>query len=378
MQRFLPPLYEIHLGSGSWDPLLEEIKEYLKARAVALVSHDFAGNLGSIHSAIGYDPKYLQLYAPYYAVRNVWLSDERNYRPSGRIHLGENLVPEHRLVTTAFYSEWLKPQNLHHRLCAVLFREQAKVVFLEVMRPRAWPGFDHDDIKRCRLLLPHLQRALRMQHRLSELEVERDAAFDALDHLPWGVMVVDNQGRRVIANRRAEEILVAGDGLTVRGDALQAVLADESARLGRLLSHAVNPTADQPPAHGGALSITRPSGAHPLNVMVVPLRTKPQGLRDRAPAAAVFVSDPDVRLESSEQHLRGLYALTVVEARLAAWLSQGKSVSEAAEAMGITVNTARAYLKRVYDKTGVRRQAELVRLLLLSVPRLSRDGQPTE
>jgi DNA-binding CsgD family transcriptional regulator len=112
--------------------------------------------------------------------------------------------------------------------------------------------------------------------------------------------------------------------------------------------------------------------------MVVPLRTKPQGLRDRAPAAAVFVSDPDVRLESSEQHLRGLYALTVVEARLAAWLSQGKSVSEAAEAMGITVNTARAYLKRVYDKTGVRRQAELVRLLLLSVPRLSRDGQPTE
>jgi DNA-binding CsgD family transcriptional regulator len=75
-----------------------------------------------------------------------------------------------------------------------------------------------------------------------------------------------------------------------------------------------------------------------------------------------------MRPDSNEQHLRELYALTVVEARLAAWLSQGKSVEEAAAAMGVTVNTARAYLKRIYNKTGVRRQSELVRLLLLALP----------
>ena len=103
--------------------------------------------------------------------------------------------------------------------------------------------------------------------------------------------------------------------------------------------------------------------------MVVPLRTKGEAAGDRAPAAAVFVSDPEVPLDSNQQHLRELYALTVVEARLAAWLAQGKSVHEAAAAMGITVNTARAYLKRIYDKTGVRRQPELVRVLL-SLPRL--------
>jgi DNA-binding CsgD family transcriptional regulator len=162
----------------------------------------------------------------------------------------------------------------------------------------------------------------------------------------------------------------------MQGEALRAVQADESARLGRLLSHAVSRTADQPPAPGGALSITRPSGAHPLSVMVVPLRTKAEALGDRAPAAAVFVSDPDVRADSNQQHLRELYALTVVEARLAAWLAQGKSINEAAAAMGITINTARAYLKRIYDKTGVRRQPELVRVLL-SLPQLSQDGGPS-
>ena len=63
LQRFLPQLYDIQLGSGSWEPLLHEIKGYLKARAVALMSHDFIHNLGSIHNAVGYGQKYLQSYA---------------------------------------------------------------------------------------------------------------------------------------------------------------------------------------------------------------------------------------------------------------------------------------------------------------------------
>jgi DNA-binding CsgD family transcriptional regulator len=207
-----------------------------------------------------------------------------------------------------------------------------------------------------------------MHHRLAELEIERNAAFDALDHLPWGVVLVDHHGNRLVANRRAQEILMAGDGLMAHGDSLRAELADETARLDRLLCSALKGAGDQAPSAGGTLSITRPSGAHPLSVLVVPLRTKAEGLGDRVPAAAIFLSDPDMRPDSNEQHLRELYALTVVEARLAAWLSQGKSVEEAAAAMGVTVNTARAYLKRIYNKTGVRRQSELVRLLLLALP----------
>ncbi|MGH6895118.1 MAG: helix-turn-helix transcriptional regulator [Geminicoccaceae bacterium] len=245
---------------------------------------------------------------------------------------------------------------------------------LDVMRPRSWAGFTRDDIERCRSLLPHLQHALRMHRRIAELEIERDAAFHALDHLSWGVVFVDEHRNRLGANRHAQEILLAGDGLMTRGNTVRAVLADENARLDRLLSNALNRSGDLTPSAGGPLSITRPSGAHPLTVLVVPLRTKAEALGDRVPAAAILVADPDVRLDSSsEQHLRELYRLTAGEARLASWLSQGKSVDETAEAMGITVNTARAYLKRIYNKTGVRRQPELVRLLLLGLPRLRQD-----
>jgi DNA-binding CsgD family transcriptional regulator len=368
LQRLLPRIYEVNHGSDSWAPLLDEIGHCLGGKAVALISHDFSHNQGFIYAASGYDQNSLESYTLHHARHNVWLAQERDYRVPGKVHLGEDVVPESELIRTDFYSNWLHPQDLHHRLCAVLSRARRTAVFLEVMRPRGWGRFEHTDIERCRLLLPHLQRVLRMHHRLAELEIERNAAFDALDHLPWGVVLVDQQGNRLVANRRAQEILMAGDGLMANGDGLRAELCDETARLDRLLGSALKAAGGQASSAGGTLSITRPSGAHPLSVLVVPLRTKAETLGDRVPAAAIFLNDPDMRTDSNEQHLRELYALTVVEARLAAWLSRGKSVEEAARAMGVTVNTARAYLKRIYNKTGVRRQSELVRLLLLALP----------
>jgi DNA-binding CsgD family transcriptional regulator len=78
----------------------------------------------------------------------------------------------------------------------------------------------------------------------------------------------------------------------------------------------------------------------------------------------VFVVDPDLPIEVDGERLCQLYGLTRVESNLARLIAEGRTVEEAAAALRIAVNTARAYLKRVFDKTGVRRQAELVRLLL--------------
>lgn len=372
LQRLLPRIYEVGQGSSSWVPLLGEIREYLGGKAVALMTHDFAYNHGLIYCSIGYNEKYTSSYPLRQARQNPWLSNEGHYRTAGAIHIGEQLVPETELVKTEIYTDWLKPQDLHHRLCAVLSRDRATAVFLEVMRPRGWARFDQNDIERCRLLVPHLQRVLGIRSQIARLQTERDAALNTLDHLPWGVVLVDKHGSRLTANRCAQEILLAGDGLTIRGDTVRATLAEETARLDRLLRRSLNGT-DYPASEtADAISITRP-GSHPLSVRVVPLHTKSDAFTERVPTAAIFISDPDLQPDSDERHLRDLYALTPVEARLATCLSQGKSVDEAATAMGVTVNTARAYLKRIYNKTGVRRQTALVRLLLLGLTRLSED-----
>jgi len=375
LQRVLPLICDLSVGSGDWSPLLSAISRGLRGSAVGLLSHDFMRNQGFIHPASTFNHEYINSYRLDYARQNVWLARERCYMTPGRVLTDEELVPGAELIRSKFYKEWLKPQDLHHRICAVLLREQRTVVLLEVLRPRDAAAFDRNDVEGLRLLLPHLQRALRIQRRLAELEIERDAAIHALDHLPWGVVLIDDRGNRLAANRRAQEILVAGDGLVTQGAALRPVFADEAIRLSRLLDNALRPQPASRNANvGGTLAITRPSGAHPLSVQVFPLGTKTEPLGDRVSAAAIFVSDPELPANSNEQHLRDLYALTAVEARLAARLAHGESVDTAAAEMGLSVNTARAYVKRIYHKTGVRRQSELVRLVLVGLTQLRQAG----
>jgi len=48
-------------------------------------------------------------------------------------------------------------------------------------------------------------------------------------------------------------------------------------------------------------------------------------------------------------------------------MAQATSISDAADALGLTIETARNYSKKIYAKTGARGQAELVRIVLTSV-----------
>ena len=75
--------------------------------------------------------------------------------------------------------------------------------------------------------------------------------------------------------------------------------------------------------------------------------------------------DPPVRLAQQ------LFQLTPAETALAIQMANGLSLEEAAEVLGIRRNTARAHLRSIFSKTGVRRQTELVRLFLNSVAWLS-------
>ncbi len=68
-----------------------------------------------------------------------------------------------------------------------------------------------------------------------------------------------------------------------------------------------------------------------------------------------------------DQQLTGaaeVYGLSETQAKLARQLVIGEDLSSAAAALCISPNTAKTHLQRIYDKTGVRAQPALVRLLL--------------
>lgn len=81
-------------------------------------------------------------------------------------------------------------------------------------------------------------------------------------------------------------------------------------------------------------------------------------------AAVAFVNDPLRSQRPAEAVLRELYGLTSAECRVALLLCDAHNPRAIAEIIGVTENTVRSQVKSIYSKTGVKRQSELVRLLL--------------
>jgi DNA-binding CsgD family transcriptional regulator len=86
-----------------------------------------------------------------------------------------------------------------------------------------------------------------------------------------------------------------------------------------------------------------------------------------APLAVVLITDPEQPGPAKLDLLVQLYGLTPKEAEIAVNLSQGKTVEQTAEQLGMTYQTARTHLRRLFIKTGTSRQTELL-LLLARLP----------
>jgi DNA-binding CsgD family transcriptional regulator len=56
--------------------------------------------------------------------------------------------------------------------------------------------------------------------------------------------------------------------------------------------------------------------------------------------------------------------MTPAECRVALLLSDGRAPREIAEMVGVSFNTVRSQIKSIFAKTNVKRQGELIRLLL--------------
>jgi len=190
---------------------------------------------------------------------------------------------------------------------------------------------------------------------------------DALDHLAIGVILTDALGCVLFANRSADEILKSGSGIRIAAGVLEALVPRETAALRQLIELAARGEAGaQNGAPSGVMSVSRPRKAHPLSIIVAPLRRRPNGPGPPQPAAILFVSDPEGKTDTSTDILMRFYGLTKSEAALALVLLEGHGLESAAMQLSMRMNTARTHLKQVFRKTRTSRQAELVRLILRS------------
>jgi hypothetical protein len=100
------------------------------------------------------------------------------------------------------------------------------------------------------------------------------------------------RGQVLYANRAANEIAAALDGLRLGTSGLRALLSAEDAALQRLIRQACIDTG-QGPRVGGRLAISRGSGRKPYTIQVMPLRPSHANFFNRPPAALVLIVDAE-------------------------------------------------------------------------------------
>ena len=185
-----------------------------------------------------------------------------------------------------------------------------------------------------------------------------EGILQAVDRLEQGIVLVAQDTRILFASAAAREFLSAERGLRVSEGCLSARAPAESAALRGLIARATCDSGRDPPP-----LFSMQVGEPPLLVLVTtaaPMTAA--GLRGAA--GLLFILDPRRSSLPSLNVVRQYFGLTTMEAAVAVEIIRGKGVAACARRLGVSVETARTHLRRIFGKTGVRRQAELVHLLL--------------
>lgn len=198
----------------------------------------------------------------------------------------------------------------------------------------------------------------------------RETWAEMLDCLEQGLFVLDRGATVVFANRSAAELLAEGAGLCVQAGRLCGAVRGETIALHRLVAGCAPGCAGP----GGSLALSREMRGAPLFLVVAPLSIEVQLQSDQQGVAMVFVTDPGRKVAISIQQLRDGFRLTPAEAAVALELIEGDGLRAVATRLGISLGTVRTHLSQVFAKTGTRRQAELVRLVLASRPNVRGPG----
>lgn len=201
------------------------------------------------------------------------------------------------------------------------------------------------------------------------------ASFEALDLLNIGLVVCDADSRVLIANNTAHHILNRRDGLEIDIDGSLRCTSEVSPALGELIAKVAG--ADKSAreiAPEAAVSVPRGSERRALTLLVRPVVGNSNALPQSQQAAAlVMIVDAARPVQTTAGELRQLYGLTSTEARLANLLMEGKDLDECCDALKIRRSTVRMHRRNLFSKTGVRRQTELVALLMKSIGLGPRD-----
>ena len=354
----LAGIYDAAVDPTLWPAVLGQISQFVGGSAASLFAKNAVTRDGVVFHDDGAIPAE---WVDRYARESVHYdpSTTRQFVAAVGASLGTvDVMPYAEFADSRFFAEWAKPAGLVDSLTAVLDKDGAEASMLTVFRADDDGLSDFAMRRRMDLVVPHVQRAVRIAGTMVSEGLHGAALEDTIDGLAAGIFLLDRRGAPVHANAAAAAMLAQGDVVTLADE--QLAPADRHAEPAFRAAVAL-------PEAGCESTRTLPLRDREGSLYVahvLPLRSDRRRLAGLPNAEiAVFIRSAAPGQVSAPEVLAQAYGLTPGELRVLLAIVEIGGSPEVADALGIAETTVKFHLRQLFEKTGTHRQADLVKLV---------------
>lgn len=264
------------------------------------------------------------------------------------------------------YRDFMKPHKIANGMLVDVWRDPLLSVRLSVDTESEKHRFGQSERLLLERLAKHLAKGISLQTEMRHKHASVQFYQSVMDKLNVGVLFINSEGRLVDANSTGSGLVSGRGGLCLK-DGRLAIREGRNGQKFRTLLRGLLTNEDLTPQ---GMRLLDDYGEPMLEV--VGRRLVRENVLDMNCASAVLMTVPCQQKipESHTTLLRQLYGFTSSEAELAKLLTQGYSVQESSEVLGISINTAKSHLSRIFDKTGYNKQSQVIAFLTASPSRL--------
>lgn len=362
LSALIGSIYDAVLEPALWTGVVERAGKFVGGVGASIFRQDSVRKIGNSYYHSGIDPRFERLYFEKY-IKFDPLSAAYLTLKVGDVSSSSIIIPPAEFFETRFYREWARPQGLVDNVFAILERSPTSIAAFIVFRHERDGLADDDARQLLGLIAPHLRRAVLIGKVIDLRTIEAATFADTLDGLNAGIFLVDATGRIVHANAAGHGILAVGDIL--RSFAGRLVAHDQ--QVDEVLRDAFKAT-EHGDAAIGTKGIAVPLIARDGERHVAHILPLTSGARRRAElaitaTAALFVQKAALETPSRPEAIAKAYKLTPTELRVLLTLVEVGGGPEVAEVLGIADGTVKTHLSHLFQKTGVKHQVDLVRLV---------------